>query len=288
MGQRQIIHRVLAGAATLLLTAPAVAQFGPDEHQQDLWSKPQGQVDHVQVKGKIRGIQADVVQVANEEQQQQWLVKLPRELVGIRVTGKARPSYLQPGMMVRFAGQFDTKGKPQAPISRLEVFTLKLLDGEATPAPLQFGVFPEAAFSGETVAEGATVVKPLIGQPGAAPPPSDVASFVVSGQLRGFRKGELLVAAGTTLVRAPLAENAEISVDVPDYRWVRPGDEIEVHGWSYPHLKTHVVATRVAIRAGQPFGIVPEEKPAPAIVPTPPARKPAASKAKTEDEEFPF
>lgn len=287
MGQRQIIHCVLAWGAMLLGTGQAVAQFGLDEQQQDLWSKPQGKVDHVQVKGQIRAIQGAVLQVANEETRQQWLVKLPRELAGIRVTGKARPSYLQPGMMVRFSGQFDSKGKPQAPISKLEVFTLKLVDGDM-PAPLQFGVFPEAVFRGELAPKDAAVGPAAAGQPAATPASSEVASLIVSGQLRGLRKGELLVAAGTTLVRAPLAENAEISVDVPDYRWVRPGDEIEVAGWSYPHLKTHVVATRVTIRAGQPFGIVPEEKPVPPVVTAPPVPKPDASKAKAEDEEFPF
>lgn len=288
MEKHRIVGHALAWAAMFLLAGPAAAQFGVDDHQQDMWSKPQGKVENIQAKGKIRAIQGEVIQVANDETRQQWLVKMPRDPAGVRVTGKARPTYLQPGMMVRFSGQFDSKGKPQAPIDRLEVFTPKLVDGALLPDPLQFGVFPEAVF-GELVQDAPPAGQPAAGQPAAAQPKSEIASFVVSGQLRGFRKGELLVAAGTTLVRTPLAENAEISVEVPDYRWIRPGDEVEVHGWSYPHLKTHVVATRVTIRASQPLGMPPEDKPGPPAAATPAAAaKPAGSKTKTEDEEFPF
>jgi hypothetical protein len=277
MGTRETFCRVVTWGAVLLFTGQAAAQSAGDEYQQDMWSKPRGKVENVQAKGKIRGIQGDVLQVANEETKQQWLVKMPREPAGIRVSGTARPTYLQPGMMVRFSGQFDAKGNSQAPIEKLEVFTPKPVKEGMLPDPQQFGIFPEAAFGGQV----------LEGVPAAGPPKSDVASFVVSGQLRGFRKGELLVAAGASLVRAPLAEQAEISVDVPDYRWVRPGDEVEVHGWSYPHLATHVVATRLTIRAGQPFGMVPEEKPVKSPAATA-AGKPAGPRTKTEDEEFPF
>ena len=263
--------------ATLLLTGRAAGQFGGDEYQEDMWSKPKGPVENVQAKGKIRAIQGEVMQVANEEAKQQWLVKMPREPAGIHVCGTARPTYLQPGLMVRFSGQFDSKGNPQAPIEKLEVFTPKPVKEGQLPDPQQFGVFPEAAFGGQLFQDA----------PAAGQPKSEIGSFVVSGQLQGFRKGEIFVAAGPVLVRAALSEKAEISVDVPDYRWVRVGDEIEANGWSYPHLKTHVVATRVTIRASQPLGLVPEEKPAktPALAPGGKSAKPGA---KSGNEELPF
>jgi hypothetical protein len=47
------------------------------------------------------------------------------------------------------------------------------------------------------------------------------------------------------------------------------------------------VATRLTIRAGQPFGMVPEEKPVKSPAATA-AGKPAGPRTKTEDEEFPF
>jgi len=276
MEMRETFGRIVIFVAMLLVAGQAAAQFGADEYQQDMWSKPKGKAETVQAKGKIHAIQGDVLQVANEELRQQWLVKMPRDLAGIRVSGTARSTYLRPGMMVRFSGQFDAKGNSQAPIEKLEVFTPKTVKEGMLPDQQQFGIFPEAVFGGKML-EDATA---------GAQPKTEVASFVVSGQLRGFRKGELFVAAGTTLVRAPLAEKAEISVDVPDYRWVRVGDEIEVHGWSYPHLMTHVVATRVSIQASQPFGELPEEKPGKS--PAAPAGKRAGPGAKTDDKELPF
>ena len=72
-------------------------------------------------------------------------------------------------------------------------------------------------------------------------------------------------------------------VDIADYRWVRAGDEIELAGWSYPHLKTHVVATRVTIRTKEPLGPVVEEKSG-----KKPIGKPAKPGAKPGDEELPF
>ncbi len=277
MRMRDTAYYMVTCVAILMLTGPAAGQFGADEYQQDIWSKPNGPVENVQAKGKIRAIQGDVIQVANEEAKQQWLVRMPREAAGIHVCGTARPTFLQPGLMVRFSGQFDSKGNPQAPIEKLEVFAPKAVKEGQLPDPQQFGVFPEAAFDGQLFQDA-----PAAGQP-KADAKAEIGSFVVSGQLQGFRKGEIFVAAGQALVRAALSDKAEISVDVPDYRWVRVGDEIEASGWSYPHLKTHVVATRVTIRASQPLGLVPEEKPAKS-----PGGKPAKPGAKSGNEELPF
>jgi hypothetical protein len=276
MEMREISGRIVTFVTILLCAELAVAQFGADEYQQDMWSKPKGNVETIQAKGKIRAMQGEVIQVANEELKQQWLVKMPREPAGIRVSGTARPTYLQPGMMVRFSGQFDSKGNSHAPIEKLEVFTPKPVKEGMLPDQQQFGIFPEAVF-GAKMLEDATA---------SGQPKTEIAPFVVSGQLRGFRKGELFVAAGAALVRASLAEKAEIFVDVPDYRWVRVGDEIEVNGWSYPHLMTHVVATRVSIKASQPFGEIPEEKPG--KLPATSAGKRSGPGAKTDDEELPF
>ncbi len=273
MGMRATACTIVTCVAALGLAGDVVAQFGEGEYQQDIWSKPMGNVDTVQANGKIRAVQGEVVQVANEESKQQWLVKMPKEPAGIRVLGTARPTYLQPGMMVRFSGQFDSKGNPQAPIEKLEVFTPKPVKEGMLPDSQQFGVFPETAFGGQVFQDA----KP------AAQPKNEIASFVVSGQLQGFRDGQILVAAGPALVRAALSDKVEISVDVPDCRWVRPGDEIEVNGWSYPNLKTHVVATRVTIRASQPLGLVPEAKPSKT-----PAGKSAKPGAKPADGELPF
>ncbi len=267
---RETVCQIVACAVTLLLAGQAAAQFGVDGSQEDMWTRPRGNTETVQVIGKILALQGNVIQVASEASKQQWLVKMPREPAGIHLLGTARPTFLQPGTMVRFSGHFDSKGNSRAPVEKLEIFTPTPVKEGALPDVQQFGVFPEAAFAGQLL-QGDQAAK------------SDVASYVVSGQLRGFRKGEILVAAGPTLVRTTLSEKAEILVDIADYRWVRPGDEIEVNGWCYPHLKSNVVATRVTIRAKEPLGPVVEEKPV-----KKPIGKPAKPGTKPGDEELPF
>lgn len=270
---RGTVYQVVTCATMLLLAGQAAAQFGVDGSQEDMWTRPRGNTETVQVIGKILAMQRDVVRMANDESKQQWLVKMPKETAGIHLLGTARPTFLQPGMMVRFSGKFDSKGNSRAPIEKLEIFTPTPVKEGTLPDVQQFGVFPEAAFGGQLL---------LDAQP-AGQPKGDVASFVVSGQLRGFRKGEILVAAGPTLVRTTLSEKAEILVDIADYRWVRAGDEIEVNGWCYPHLKSNVVATRVTIRTKEPLGPVVEEKSA-----KKPIGKPAKPGTKPGDEELPF
>lgn len=263
MNTSKILCSIIAALAMLLAARSAPAQFGVDESQPDMWTRPKGNVENVEIKGKIVGMQRDVVQLANEQANQRWLVKMPREANGVRVYGTARLNYLQPGMMVRFSGVFDLKGNAQAPIERLEVFTPKPAK-EGMVDPQQFGVFAEEAFGARLLQNEAPGTQPKL----------ETGSFVVSGQLRGFRKGELFVAAGPTLVRVPLSEKAEISTDVTDTRWVQVGDEMEVSGWSYPYLKTHVVATRVTIHSSHPMGPAPEEKPAKPAAPKAPEAKP--------------
>lgn len=270
---RKTLYQVVTGAASLLLAVPAAAQFGADGTQEDMWTRPRGNTETVQVLGKVLGMQGNVLQVANADTKQQWLIKMPQETSGIHLLGTARPTFLQPGMMVRFSGLFDSKGNSRAPIEKLEIFTpLPVKEGMLAETQ-QFGVFPEAGFGVQFLQES----------PPANQPKSDVASYVVVGQLRGLRKGEILVAAGPALVRTTLSEKAEILLDIADYRWVRAGDEIEANGWSYPHLKTHVVATRVTIRTKEPLGPVVEEKPV-----KKPLGKPAKPGTKPGDEDLPF
>lgn len=282
MGKCKTFCCVAVGAAMLMSAAQAAAQYGAAERKQDPWAKPKENVEDVQIRGKILAVQGDVLQVTSEAVKQQWLVKMPRDQASIRVVGTAWPSYLQPGMPVRFSGVFDVKGNCKSPIESLEVFTPVPVKSDMFPLAQQYGVFPEQAFTGQLL-EDARAAQ----QPPAAQPKSETASFLVIGHLRGFRKGELYVAAGPTLVRAPLSEKAKISVEVPDLRWLRPGDEIELDGWSYSHMKTHVVATKVTIQAKEPLGPAPEEKPVRGAGEKPAkdaAKEPAQPAAKTDDQ----
>ncbi len=272
MSHSLFLRPFLTATLVLVVHAAAVAQEFGDWPKPAPAPKPEGEVTQVKIKGQIKGARGDLLHVVNEEGAQ-WVVKMPAEARQIRLVGAAVLGWLQPGMLVRFSGQFDQNGKPQAPIKRVEVFTYRP-PREGQP-PEQPGVFPETAVSGIG----------LFQDPNAAAA-SKVQSFIVIGQLRGLAKGEMMVAAGSVPVRVQLAEDAEIAVDIADYRWARVDDEIELSGWHYPLIKTQVYANNVTIRAANPIGKVDEANLPPAMPPQPGGAVPPKKKTPTEDLPF--
>jgi hypothetical protein len=267
----------LTATVLLAIHGTAAAQEFGDWPKPAPAPKPEGEVTQVKIKGQIKGARGDLVYVVNEEGAQ-WVVKMPAEPRQIRLVGAAVPAWLQPGMLVRFSGQFDQNGKPQAPIKRIEVFTYRPpREGQTPEKP---GVFLESAVSGIG----------LFQDPNAAAA-SKIQSFIIIGQLRGLKKGEMMVAAGAVPVRVELAEDAEIAVDIADYRWARIDDEIELSGWHYPLIKTQVYATNVTIRSANPIGKVDEAAVPPAMPPQPgmvPPKPGAVPPKKAPAEDLPF
>jgi hypothetical protein len=261
------------GAGVVLVLAfgaPINGQFGPATTPKREPLRPQGKVETLRTTAKIHGIQGDVLFVVDEEGQR-WAVKMPSEVQDLHLVADAHLNWLRPGIMVRFTGEFDSKGKAQAPIDKLEAFTLRQpRQGEI---PERVGVFREDAFGGGEL---------FAGEGADGQSEGEVTSYVVIGQLRGLRDGEMFVAAGPALVRTPLAEDAKLSVDLADFSWVRVGDEAEIVGWYYPYLKGRAQATRLTIRSAKPIGFVPKEEPDKA---TP---KPPTTQKKPPTEDLPF
>ena len=69
-----------------------------------------------------------------------------------------------------------------------------------------------------------------------------------------------MVAAGPFMLRGELKEDAEISIDIVDYRYMQIGDEVEAHGWYYPQVPTQIQSTKLTIKAAQPLGTALDEK----------------------------
>jgi len=45
------------------------------------------------------------------------------------------------------------------------------------------------------------------------------------------------------MIRAELADTAEVNVDIGDFRWAQVGDEIEMDGFCYPPMTSNIYAT---------------------------------------------
>jgi ribosomal protein S16 len=207
------------------------------------------------VKGTIKAISGSVVQVGNDTTEQ-WFVKMPGEAQQIDLVGKAQASWLKPGLMVRFIASFDAKGKAQEPVHKLDIITLRRpKQGELPELP---GLYPTTAFGAGAAAAAAGAGFGEKPAPGAAK--EQGGPLKVIGQLTAIKNQGFAVSTGQMLVRGELKDDAEIKVDIADYRWMQVGDAIEAHGWYYPQLPGQVQANRVTITAAQPLGSAPAEK----------------------------
>jgi hypothetical protein len=167
-----------------------------------------------------------------------WLMKIEAPPEKIVLQGTALASWLRPGMLVRFSTTLDKKGVAQTPIEELFVFT---------PNPqYRIGVFPdsELLFDEAEQDKGQNLRKRRRAK--------TEGRYLVAGRLTSLRSGAMRVDAGQN-VRAQLAENAKIQVDVlGDYSLVRKGDKVEFVGHYYEKGKG--ILRDVTITAASPFG----------------------------------
>jgi urease beta subunit len=252
---------VVAWFAALAIAATALAQFPIRIPREEELRHMREKRQPVKGKGTINAIQGDVFHVIGEEKKQ-WLVKMPTEPVAIQLQGKTSGEFVQPGMVVRFIADLDSRGKVQQPVQKLDVITIR---PPKTGEPPDFpGVMP----LGEDVGGALDKVAP---RPALA---ARATTCRIVGQVVKLRKGEMTVNAGGKTVRAELAETAEVTVDIGDFRFAHVGDEIEMDGFCYPPLTSNVYANRVTIRAGKALTAEPAEKPKP-TVPAKPRPQPA-------------
>jgi hypothetical protein len=248
--------------ACTLLPLVARGQYG---------QKPPGpKAENLNTSGTIKGLRPGLLLVASETGEQ-WLVQLRTRPADLAFTGAAELAFLKPGMLVQFTGKFNKRGQCVEPIGSVTIFTVR--EGYA------LGVAPEGA-------GGIEGTKGLFGDAKAekpVPKKDEIATYRVAGQLAKLsRTGEMTINAGGTSIKADLADNATVSVDVNNLAFAREGDKIELRGQYYPAQKGQAWATWVSISAKEPLaGASPKKKPLPAAQkPAEPAaaeKKPAAA-----------
>ena len=205
--------------------------------------------ESARVKGLIKAMEGNLMQVIPENSKDLILVQMPAEVQHIKLTGKALAAWLSPGLTVRFIGRFDMRGKAQDPIRKLDVITLrKPVPGEAVELP---GVYPQIETEGGGGAfdgAGAGVrPKPRGKEPGGM--------FKVIGQIMAVRNNQLMVGTGAMNVMAEIAQDAEITVEIGDYRFAAVGDAVEVDGKYYLQAPNQIYANRVTIQSCATVGL---------------------------------
>lgn len=260
MSSPSYLRAMVCLATCLLLPAMAVAQV---PRARPANPRPASGTETATIKGKVKAKQGDVIQVGDDTVKQ-YFVKLPEEAQQIHLTGKALASWLKPGLMVRFVAAVDAKGKLQDPLHKLDVIVPRSpqRQGELPELP---GVYPATAFGAVGGADAAAAggfgagggfgEKPAVGRA-----KEQGGTFKVIGQLTALKNGEFAVTTGQMLLRGELKDDAEITVDIADYRYVQIGDDVEAYGWYYPLEPALVQATKITIKAVQPLGTAPDEK----------------------------
>lgn len=123
----------------------------------------------------------------------------------ITVTGTAEPGFLSPGLLVRFTATMTSKGQVEDKISELAVVEASDTNKVGAQPDLEPGKSLK-----EAEKEGPV-------------------TWIVVAPIRSFKNNQLMVAAGKA-IKAEVAEDCKITVDVTNYTIAQEGDEIAVVG----------------------------------------------------------
>jgi len=190
------------------------------------------QLPIVDLKGTVEEVKADMIGLKCEGQS--FILAIAPNHTRVQCNGTAERAYLRPGVLVRFAGDFDKKMQSKGPIEELYVVT--------PSESAQPGIHTDEPAEGE--------------QPRAKQRGGDE-SCVVVGTIKLIKDDQLQVVADGKNIKIQLAKDAEIKVEVDDYSLAMAGDEITVRGRTVQPAQDkqpgHVYGEDVTITLAQPL-----------------------------------
>jgi len=142
-------------------------------------------------------------------------------------------------MFVTFVGKFDKKGNAVARVSALEVFT--------PSKETKIGAFRDSGLGGSAKNLFSSDDEPKKPVPKGA-------SFKITGRVVAAKSGKLTVQAGRTSVKVELSDNANVSVNVNGWQFMREGDKVSIEGSFLPQQRRDIIATRLTISAAEKLG----------------------------------
>lgn len=192
MSRRNLLAAaVLAAIVLAALCSPSLAQF----------KKPEPQP--YDGKGTIGELGFDYI-TFNDAEGKTMAVGFNQK-TKVTVTGTAEPGFLAPGLIVRFSAVITGKGLVEEAIKELAVIEVSELNKPGMQADLAPGEdLKEAEKKGPV-------------------------TYVVIGTIRSIKNKQLQILAGKT-IRAEVADDCKITIDVSNPGIAREGDEISVTG----------------------------------------------------------
>ncbi len=181
----------------------------------------------IEVEGKLAGFKQGMLLVEREDGVE-ITVKLPEDALGFGFQAPIEVSFLRPGMMVRFNGNFNKAGVPTDPIDELTAF-LPLAEKLAKKKSDDFvpGIYPGEKKSNL---------------------PDGVSNYKVVGKLMGWdATGLVAVQAGRRPLRVQLAEKATMHLRLNQLSLAQQGDAVTITGTYRLPDDTKVVAKTISV-----------------------------------------
>ncbi len=241
------MHRQIACLSKAALFSLAVVTFAipvnaqnPNQPQQGMpnfQGRPGQKQEKTNLTGTLTAAAAPLIKLKPEKGNQEWTIRVDSKPEEIVVRGEAEKGWVKPGMFVHFDATLDKKGVGQSPVSEVSVFT---------PTPqLELGVTENGALP-DFSAVGSE-------EEPAEKSDEEVSKFTVVGRLSGVaRDGKWSVTAGRAKVTVEVAEDAKISVELPDPRLISMGDTVKGTVYYY-NQGVGVMKGEVEVEAAKPF-----------------------------------
>jgi len=246
-------------------------------------------------EGTIQAVARGRIQMSTDSAQNWMLMVDPKAVV--HVTGAAEPDFLRNGLSVRFTAELDKGGVAKEKIQQLTIFTPSpenppgvWPEGEGPAA----GKAPEGELRGGIDADDGPAIRKApeggrrrgSGADNGRAAGKALASgvYTVAGRITSFRKGKLTVNAGRSTVRADVADDAKIDVDLADYSVAKQGDKISVtKGATFAGRVGLAQAQELTIKLSEPLAL-PKKKPVRQKQPAPEGSRRAPKKAGSREE----
>ncbi|MFA8016195.1 hypothetical protein [Bremerella cremea] len=203
----------------------------PQQGMPNFQGKPGQKQEKLNLTGTLTAAQAPLIKVKPEKGNTEWTIRVESKPDEIIVRGEAEKEWVRPGMFVMFQATLDKKGFGQEAVSEVSVFT---------PTPqIELGVTNSSL--------------PTLTEQSSEASDEEVSKYTVVGRLSGVaRDGKWSVTAGRAKVTVEVAEDAKVSVELPDPRLIRIGDTVKGTVMYY-NEGAGIMKGQVEIEASQPF-----------------------------------
>ncbi|WP_254508429.1 hypothetical protein [Anatilimnocola floriformis] len=210
--------------AVLAVVQTASAQTQQQWQQQMARMRQQGQQiqwENTDFSGNIKGTQGPLLQITASTGEN-WIVQVDARPQDVSFTGNADPAFLKAGMLVEFKAKLNKRGQATEPVQNLTIITVR--EGRGV------GVGPEGASGGLAGANlfGSKPEESEKEKKGPKVKEEDVVQNIAGQITKVGRTGDLTINCAGTTVKADVAKDAKISVDVNHLQFAQVGDKVEV------------------------------------------------------------